>query len=163
MVYLTGAIPVGIRYPDRLANLGLGHGAIDAGYGYTYFDPAAGNEFSVVAGMTYNFENPDTDYQNGIDGHLDFGVSKFLSEQVQVGAVGYLYQQLTGDSGDGRRSARSSRAWPASAPSSAISSRPGRMQGYVNLKGYYEFAAENRPEGWNVWLSVAFSPPVPEG
>ena len=26
----------------------------------------------------------------------------------------------------------------------------GRMQGYVNLKGYYEFAAENRPEGWNV-------------
>ena len=101
MVYLTGNIPVGDYDPDRLANLGLGHGAIDAGYGYTYFDPAARNEFSVVAGMTYNFENPDTDYQSGIDGHLDFGLSKFLSEQVQVGAVGYFYQQLTGDSGEG--------------------------------------------------------------
>jgi hypothetical protein len=30
--------------------------------------------------------------------------------------------------------------------------------GYVNLKGYYEFGAKNRPEGWNVWLTVAFSP-----
>ena len=34
----------------------------------------------------------------------------------------------------------------------------GEMQGYVNLKGYKEFAAENRPEGWNVWLTLAFSP-----
>jgi hypothetical protein len=32
------------------------------------------------------------------------------------------------------------------------------MQGYVNLKGYSEFAAQNRPEGWNVWLSIALSP-----
>ena len=101
MVYLTGNLPVGDYDPDRLANLGLGHGAIDAGYGYTYFDPAAGNEFSVVAGMTYNFENPDTDYRSGVDGHIDFGVSKLLSERVQVGAVGYLYQQLTGDGGEG--------------------------------------------------------------
>jgi hypothetical protein len=31
------------------------------------------------------------------------------------------------------------------------------MQGYVNLKGYGEFGAEHRPEGWNVWLT--FSPP----
>ena len=42
------------------------------------------------------------------------------------------------------------------------------MQGYVNLKGYKEFAAENRPEGWNVWLSFAVSPahhsaPAPAG
>jgi hypothetical protein len=26
----------------------------------------------------------------------------------------------------------------------------GAMQGYVNLKGYKDFAAENRPEGWSV-------------
>jgi hypothetical protein len=43
----------------------------------------------------------------------------------------------------------------------------GGMQGYVNLKGYGEFAAENRPQGWNAWLTLAFSPkaegPVPPG
>jgi hypothetical protein len=32
------------------------------------------------------------------------------------------------------------------------------MQGYLNLKGYYEFEAENRPEGWNMWVTLAFSP-----
>jgi hypothetical protein len=25
----------------------------------------------------------------------------------------------------------------------------------VNLKGYYEFDAKNRPEGWNTWLTPA--------
>lgn len=25
---------------------------------------------------------------------------------------------------------------------------------YVNVKGYYEFAASNRPDGWNVSLSL---------
>jgi hypothetical protein len=163
MVYLTGGIPVGDYDPDRLANLGLGHGAIDAGYGYTYFDPAAGNEFSIVAGMTWNFENPDTDYRSGIDGHIDWGVSKFLTEQVQVGAVGYFYQQLTGDSGEGATLGPFRSRVAGIGPQVGYFFPAGRMQGYVNLKGYYEFAAENRPEGGNVWLSVAFSPPMPEG
>ena len=68
----------------------------DAGYGYTYFDTKTGHEFSAVLGFTYNFENPDTDYQNGIDAHLDYGISQFLSQNLQVGVVGYLYQQITG-------------------------------------------------------------------
>ena len=36
------------------------------------------------------------------------------------------------------------------------------MQGYINLKGYKEFAAQNRPEGWNAWLTFAISPAPPE-
>ena len=32
------------------------------------------------------------------------------------------------------------------------------MQGYLNLKGYYEFAAENRPSGFNTWVTFAISP-----
>lgn len=30
----------------------------------------------------------------------------------------------------------------------------GKEKGYVNLKGYWEFAAQNRAEGWNLWLSL---------
>jgi hypothetical protein len=30
------------------------------------------------------------------------------------------------------------------------------------VKAYREFAAENRPEGWNVWLTIAFSPAPPK-
>ncbi|HWE18231.1 MAG TPA: transporter, partial [Hyphomicrobiaceae bacterium] len=64
-----------------------------------YFNQKTGNEFSAVLGFTYNFQNFDTDHQNGIDMHLDWAASKFLTKQWQVGLVGYAYQQLTEDSG----------------------------------------------------------------
>jgi hypothetical protein len=99
MTNLTGDIPVGAYNPSRLANLGIGHGAIDGGGGYTYFNPQTGHEFSAVAGFTYNFKNQDTQYQNGIDFHIDWGASQFLSKQVFVALVGYLYQQVTDDFG----------------------------------------------------------------
>jgi hypothetical protein len=103
MVYATGDIPVGTYDSTRLSNIGLGHGAIDAGGGYTYFDPQAGHEFSVVSGFTYNFKNPTTDYQSGVDWHLDWGASQFLSKQFSIGVAGYFYNQISGDSGSGNR------------------------------------------------------------
>src|ERR1700738_955942 len=103
MAYLNGDIPVGAYSPTRLANLGIGHGAIDGGGGYTYFNPQSGHEFSAVGGFTYNFVNPATNYQNGVDFHLDMAAAQFLSKQVLVGAVGYLYNQVTGDRGSGDR------------------------------------------------------------
>jgi hypothetical protein len=45
--------------------------------------------------------NPSTNYQNGVDFHLDWGVSQFLSKQFLVGLVGYVYDQVSGDSGSG--------------------------------------------------------------
>jgi len=99
MTYVTGDIPVGSYDPDRLANLGIGHAAIDAGGAYTYLNTKTGWEFSATAGLTYNFENPDTDYRNGIDSHLDVGLSRFLNERLFVGAVGFAYVQLTPDEG----------------------------------------------------------------
>ena len=103
MTYITGDIPVGNYDPTRLANLGIGHGAVDAGVGYTYFNQQTGNEFSAVLGFTYNLENQQTDYKNGVDMHLDWGASKFLTKQLQVGLVGYFYEQISPDSGSGDR------------------------------------------------------------
>src|SRR5258708_15582556 len=47
MTYVTGDIPVGNYSSTSVSNLGLGHGAIDAGGGYTYFNPATGHEVSA--------------------------------------------------------------------------------------------------------------------
>jgi len=55
MTYITGDIPVGAYDSTRLSNIGIGHGAIDAGGGYTYLNPQTGHEFSGVLGFTYNF------------------------------------------------------------------------------------------------------------
>jgi len=161
MTYLTGNIPVGSYSPSRLANTGIGHAAIDSGVGYTYFDPTKGHEFSVVTGFTHNFENSDTNYQNGIDWHLDWAASQFLSKQTHVGIVGYLYNQLTGDSGAGATLGPIHSRVAGIGPQIGYIFPAGHMQGYLNLKGYYEFAAQHRPEGWNVWVTLAFSPPAP--
>jgi len=67
--------------------------------GYTYFDEKTGHEFSAVLGFTGNFENNSTGYTSGIDSHLDWSASQFLTKQLQVGLVGYVYEQLTGDDG----------------------------------------------------------------
>lgn len=161
MVYARGDIPVGAYDANRLSNVGIGHGAIDAGAGYTYFDPTKGHELSAVAGFTYNFKNPTTDYQSGADFHLDWGVSQFLSKQIHAGLVGYLYDQIGCDSGGGDRLGCFRSRVAAAGPQIGYIFPVGEMQGYLNLKGYYEFAADNRPQGWNVWLTFAISPPTP--
>ena len=161
MTYVTGDIPVGAYDPSRLANLGIGHAAIDGGGGYTYFNPATGHEFSAVAGFTYNFKNHDTNYQNGIDFHVDWGMSKFLSKQVFVGLVGYGYQQITDDFGQHPILGGFRSRVVGIGPQIGYLFPVGDMQGYLNLKGYGEFDAANRPSGWNTWLTFSISPMTP--
>jgi hypothetical protein len=162
MVYGTGDIPVGDYDPNRLANLGLGHGAIDGGAGYTYFNPQTGNEFSAVAGLTYNFKNTSTQYQNGIDFHVDWGASHFVTRQWQLGLVGYYFQQVTDDFGAPASLGGFRSRVAGLGPQIGYIFPLGDKQGYLNLKGYKEFAAENRPEGWNLWLTFAISNAAPE-
>jgi hypothetical protein len=163
MTYITGDIPVGNYSSTSLANLGLGHGAIDAGGGYTYFNPATGHEFSAVAGFTYNFINPVTQYQSGVDFHLDWGASQFLSKQFFVGLVGYAYDQVSPDSGSGDKvGAFESRVFSIGPQLGYIFPIAGK-QGFLGVKSYFEFGAKDRPEGWNTWLTFAISeaPPTP--
>jgi hypothetical protein len=158
MIYGMGDIPVGTYDPSRLANLGIGHGAADGGFGYTYMNPETGHEFSAVTGVTYNLKNDQTGYQNGIDWHLDWGASKFLTKQVFVGAAGYFYQQLTPDSGQSPILGDFKSRVIGIGPQLGFLFPVEDMQGYLNLKAYYEFAAQNRPEGWNAWVTFSISP-----
>ena len=125
MVYGMGDIPVGSYNPGDLANIGIGHGAADVGAGYTYFDQKTGHEFSVVTGFTYNLINPSTGYQNGIDWHVDWGASQFITKQLQLGAVGYFYQEVTPDQGAAPILGSLSPALPQSARKSVTCSQSG--------------------------------------
>jgi hypothetical protein len=161
MTYVTADLPVGAYESTRLANIGIGHWAVDAGGGYTYFDPKTGHEASAVLGFTYNFINPSTQYQNGVDMHLDWGVSQFLTKQVQVGLVGYLYQEIGCDSGSGDRVGCFQSRVVGVGPQFGYLFPVGDMQGYLNLKAYGEFDNASRPAGWNLWLTFNLSPAAP--
>src|SRR5215510_9893409 len=161
MTYITGDVPVGAYDSTLLSNIGIGHGAIDAGGGYTYLNPQTGHELSGVLGFTYNFENQSTQYQNGVDMHFDWAASQFLTKQFQVGAVGYVYKEIGCDSGSGDRIGCFQSQVVGVGPQLGFIFPVGDLQGYLNLKYYSEFAAENRPHGWNTWVTFTISPAAP--
>src|SRR5262249_12931969 len=131
------------------------------GGGYTYFDSQTGHELSAATGLTYNFTNQALDYQNGLDFHLDWGASQFLSQEVFAGLVGYFFDQVTGDSGPGAKLGAFQSRVAGIGPQIGYLFPIGGMQGFLGIKGYGEFAAQNRPSGWNFWLTFVISPAPP--
>jgi hypothetical protein len=161
MTYITGDVPVGNYDSSLLTNLGLGHGAIDGGFGYTYFDQKTGHEIWGVLGFTYYTVNPITQYQSGVDLHFDWGASQFLTKQLQVGVVGYVYDEIGCDSGFGDRVGCFQSRVVGIGPQLGYIIPLGATQAYINIKGYGEFDAQNRPHGWNTWLTVSLAPAAP--
>jgi hypothetical protein len=162
MVYVSGNIPSGTYDSTQLANLSFGFTAVDVGAGYTYFNPQTGHEFSVTSGVTYSSPNQALQYQNGIDYHLDWGASQFISKSVQVGVAGYYFQQLTADSGPGAVLGAFKGMAVGVGPQIGFLFPVGDMQGYLNLKGYADLETDNRPKGWSTWVSFVLSPKAPE-
>ena len=160
--YVTGNVPVGIYNARDLANIGVGHGAVDGGGGYTYYDSKKGSEFSVVTGATYNLINPNTNYLSGVDWHLDWALSQAVSKEIFVGAVGYIYHQISPDSGPGDHVGEFESRVMGVGPQVNYTFTTGSVQTSLNLKGYWEFDATHRPAGWNAWLTVSFSPSEPD-
>jgi hypothetical protein len=156
MTYIMGSAPVGAYDPNRLAGVGLGHWAIDAGLGYTYM-PASGFEVSVTAGLTYNFINPTTQYQSGMDAHIDVGMSYSFSDTFYVGAAGYFFSQVSPDTGGSVLLGGFRSRVAGVGPQAGWSFQLGGLATEVDVRGYKEFAAQNRPEGWNVYLTVSLS------
>ena len=100
MAYATTGIPVGAYQLTRLvSSWDLAIGLSMRGFGYTYLNEKAGIEGSLVAGLTYDCINPYTQYQSGTDAHLDWAISPYLNDKFHIGAVGYFYNQISGDSG----------------------------------------------------------------
>ncbi len=163
MTYLTGNIPVGSYDSQRLANIGIGHGALDAGAGYTYFNQETGREFSAVLGFTYNFENPDTEYTSGVDAHLGWDVSQTLANDWLIGLAGYVYYQLSADrypTAGAVGALRSEILGDFKSRVAAIGPELGYAfdvnggQASLSLRGYWEFWAQNRPEGYALFATL---------
>jgi hypothetical protein len=157
MAYVTAGIPSGAYDPNRQSTVGLGHWAVDGGGGYTYYDETKGHEFSAVLGFTYNFMNPSTLYQSGIDLHLELSASQYLTERLYAGAVGYFYNQITADSGPGASLGPFMARVAGAGPQAGYDFVLGRRDASLNVRGYYEFAGENRPQGWNAWVTLVIA------
>ncbi len=139
--------PVGSWQLGNPANIGFNRSSIDTTGAITWLDPKVGLQVSAAAGLTFNFENPDTDYKTGTEFHLEWAVMKHVSQTLSFGLVGYHYQQLTDDSGPGAVLGGFKGRVTALGPSISGSFMVGSTPVSAGLKYMKEFNVENRLTG----------------
>ena len=94
-------LPTGSFKKNRSLNSGHGYTAFDTNIALSWLSKDMSRELSFTLGYILNTKNTDINYKTGHELHLDFLLGQHLSEHVELGLTGYLYDQLTNDSGAG--------------------------------------------------------------
>jgi hypothetical protein len=146
---LTGLvnIPVGSYSRTNLVNMGFNRWAADLTGSLTYLNPQNGFEVSVANGITFNGENPSTNYRTGTEYHLEGAIMQHFSPKFSVGIVGYHYQQITGDSGSGAVLGKFKGRVSAIGPSINYTFDIGGLPIITSLRWLHEFNTKNRLKG----------------
>ncbi len=149
--------PTGRFNEDDLANTGLNYWTFETDIAATYFNEVTGQDYSFVAGYTYNTENTATNYKSGDEFHVDFVLNQFLSDTIGIGLNGFYYRQLSGDTGEGALLGDFKGEASGIGPAFYYIHEVGKRQVYFSLKSLHEFDVENRPEGNYVYASFALT------
>ena len=141
-------VPIGYWEQGDVTNMGFNRWAADLTGAVTYLDMKTGVELSAAAGFTFNGENQDTGYKTGTEFHLEGAAMQHFSKSFAVGLQGYLYQQVTGDSGPGTQFLGDFEGRViALGPGVDFSFNLGSTHVSGNLRYFHEFDVENRLEG----------------
>ncbi len=162
--YLLAAsvnVPVGSYDAGRLSNVALNRWAGDITAAGTWMFPEKSIELSGAAGITFNGENDDTNYETGTEFHLEASAFYQFTPKFSAGLNGYYYNQLSGDSGSGATLGDFKGRVAAIGPGMSGSFEIGPVPVSVSLRYFHEFNAKNRLEGDAGWLTVSIPLWVP--
>ena len=84
------------------------------------------------------------------------GAAQFLNQQLFVGAVGYVYQQLTPDRGQSPTLGSFESAAVGVGPQIGYNFDAHGVPIYANLRGYVDLYADHRLRGESVFLTLNF-------
>jgi hypothetical protein len=147
LVYVQGVAPTG-RYQNGFApNIGLNRPGIDTGWAFTYADKKTKWQINGAVGVTFNFENDETDYRSGTDLHFEWAIGREIATGLVVGVVGYDYRQLSGDSGPGAVLGPFRGDVDAVGAGLSYTTLIGKTPLILGLRHYQEFNAEHRWDG----------------
>ena len=153
-------IPTGSYDKNDLANVGRNYWTFEPIIAGTYITD---NGFEASAKLMYdiNTRNNDaskltapgtTTYHSGQEFHLDYAIAKKI-DNFSFGLAGYVYQQVTDDEANGTTVNDSK--------GRVFAFGPALKYDYKNmtfsLKYQFETAAENRPEGNNLWFKFVYA------
>ena len=152
----TICIPSGAYDSEENVNVSRNYFALNSSLATTWRHPDGGPELDLRASYIVNAENPATDYRTGDELTVDWIAAWRLDARWSFGLVGYGYQQITGDSGDGAIFGDfKGQSWGTGPLVRYIGTVGTRRVGWV-AKWIHEFDATHRYEGDFVFLAATF-------
>lgn len=97
---LTIAAPTGEWEEGRIVFIGLNYWTFTPAVAFTHLWHEQGIDFSANLGVDINTTNPDTDYHSGAMAHLDLSLTKKVTENLSIGAIGGVLYQFQDDDSD---------------------------------------------------------------
>lgn len=140
--------PTGAYDKDEIASVGYNRYIFEP---YVMVNYTSDSGFAVATKTMFDYttENPDTDYQSGMELHMDYAVGQHLGPWT-IGAAGYLYKQITDDKVNGN-TIDDYRA-------QAVGVGPTVGYSYknidVSLQYTKDYMVRNKGEGEQFWLKV---------
>jgi len=153
-MYVQAVAPTGRYETGFNPIIGLHRPGIDTGWAFTWANKATSLQWNGALGVTFNFENTATDYKTGNEFHFEWAIGYELGPGLVVGLVGYDYRQLTGDTGSGDHLGPFRGSVDAIGLGASGTTLLGAMPIIINVRGYKEFNAENRWEGYSSTMSA---------
>jgi hypothetical protein len=150
--------PSGEYQQGALANLGKNFWTFEPALSLSWLSSKIGTEVTVFAAMDFNTENDATDYQTGSQFHLDGTVAQHLplfGGFAGVGANGFYYQQITGDSGSGAVLGSFEGRTIGVGPVLSYMHKIGKTSLVTELKWLPELEVKNRLQGDWIWFKLA--------
>jgi hypothetical protein len=147
--------PVGSYNPNRRLNTGLNRWAVEPNLAVTWLQPKYGQEISISLGYTVNFENPATDYRTGNEFHLEYFLGQHLPKGFALGLAGYIYEQVTADTGAGASLGAFHGETLALGPCLTFSGQIASHALGLNARYYHEVKVINRLNGQSFFLTLS--------
>lgn len=149
--------PTGPYDEGSLANTGRNYWTFEPGVSVSWLSTKIGTEASLFAGFDVSTKNNATDYQSGEVFHLDATLAQHLplfGGFAGVGANGFFYQQVSGDSGSGASLGDLRGRTVGVGPVVSYVHKIGRVDLAAEVKWLPELDVQNRLEGDYVWVKV---------
>jgi hypothetical protein len=147
--------PVGSYNPNRRLNTGLNRWAMEPNAAVTWLHPKYGQEVSLSLGYTMNLQNPATRYTTGQEFHLEYFLGQHLPKGFVVGLAGYIYNQMTADTGSGATLGAFHGQTIALGPCLSFSSKIAGHTFDLNARYYNELKVKNRFDGQSFFLTLS--------
>jgi hypothetical protein len=147
-------VPIGDYREDELANLAFHRWAFDSSLAVSWHDEKSGWDVSGKGGLTWNGENPHTDYKTGTEMHLEAAIEKTFSPQWSAGLQAYYFKQVSGDSGPGATLGPFQGEASGVGATAAYTFKIGHMPATLRARAFTEFNVSNRLEGDSFWLGL---------